>query len=83
MEKVLVWFWRGALGFLALGTLVVLLSRALSFGTPLPIPTPSLLVLCRHLWSLADLDYQDSKVRALGITVHAEVWGSGRKMATG
>lgn len=28
--------------------------------------------------SLADLDYQDSKVRASGLTIPLEVWGSGR-----
>jgi hypothetical protein len=61
-----------------LGTLVVFFSRALTLSPHFPLP-PNPLVLCRHLWSLADLDYQDSRVRALGLTVSLGVWGSGRR----
>lgn len=72
MERVLVWLWGGALELLALETLVVLLSRALSLGTHFH---PPVFILCRRLWSLADLDYPDSKVRAPGLTGHVEIWG--------
>lgn len=60
------------------GTSVVLFSRALT-PTTHSLFSPNPLGLCRHLWSLADLDNQDSKVRALGHTGPLGVSDSGRR----